>query len=47
MRDFEDVDGDCNESQQRWDDDDIDAWEDDIGIEDGESDVEEAENLPF
>ena len=46
MRDFEDVDGDCNESQQRWDDD-IDAWEDDIDIEDGESDVEEAEDLPF
>jgi hypothetical protein len=42
MRDFEDVDGDCNESQRRWDDDGTDAWELD-DIDDGESDPEDSE----
>ncbi len=48
MRDFEDVDGDCNESQLRWDDE-YDDWDFDIDIDvdDCESDFEEAEDLPF
>jgi hypothetical protein len=47
MRDFEDVDGDCNESQPRWDDD-TDAWNlDDITIEALGSDFVEPENFPF
>jgi len=45
MRDFEDVDGDCNESQPPWDDG-ADAWDlEDIDIED--RDVGESEDLPF
>jgi hypothetical protein len=47
MRDFEDVDGDCNESQPRWDDE-IDAWTlYDVAIEALGSDFEEPEDFPF
>jgi hypothetical protein len=53
MRDFEDVDGDCNESQQRYDDEDeFETWDlDDIDDEDCEPDSAEPEDdlpdLPF
>ena len=53
MRDFEDIDGDCNESQQRWDDE-SDNWDwDDFDEEDGDSgkegnlDFEVPDDLPF
>lgn len=42
MRDFEDVDGDCNESQLRWDDDETDVLDAD-DIDDCEPDCEEPE----
>jgi hypothetical protein len=51
MRDFEDIDGDCNESQPRWDE--SDDWEpddfrlDDVGEEGSESDSEGLDDLPF
>jgi hypothetical protein len=42
MRDFEDVDGDCNESQPRWDDE-YDDWDlDNFESEDGESKTEDS-----
>ena len=47
MRDFEDVEWDCNESQPRWDGD-TDAWNlDDIATEALGSDFVEPENFPF
>ena len=49
MRDFEDVDGDCNESQPHYDDDDdYELWDlDDTDMEDSSPDSVEPEDFPF
>ena len=47
MRDFEDVEWDCNESQPRWDGDTDARNLDDIATEALGSDFVEPENFPF